>query len=192
MSFLLPQLQRFFCLDPLPCQQKQNGRRQRKSQGVTGHVVIVLTLVHSLPRAQSRQSAKLFLKSTELGLHQPLTRRQVCPPLLVPGGGACTRWRERGWESPNSDEWTYTVVLCKYTYFVTQRILAPIQRIHSNTPTPASLPLCSFRQLKYTQRQIARTQDYFLTTSFWSLSSVKLCIPFGIQRTGKNSVEIMF
>jgi hypothetical protein len=27
-----------------------------------------------------------------------------------------TRWRERGWESPNSDEETYTVVLCKYMY----------------------------------------------------------------------------
>ncbi len=43
---------------------------------------------------QSRQSAKLFLQSSELGLPQPLTR-----------------WRERGRESPNSDEGTYTVVL---------------------------------------------------------------------------------
>jgi hypothetical protein len=32
--------------------------------------------------AQSRQSAKLFLKSSELGLPQPLTRRRVCPPPL--------------------------------------------------------------------------------------------------------------
>jgi hypothetical protein len=30
--------------------------------------------------AQSRQSAKLFLQSSELGLSQPLTRRRVCPP----------------------------------------------------------------------------------------------------------------
>jgi hypothetical protein len=29
---------------------------------------------------QSRQSTKLFLKSSELGLPQPLTRRRVCPP----------------------------------------------------------------------------------------------------------------
>ncbi len=37
---------------------------------------------------QSRQSARLFLQSSELGLPQPLTRRQVCPPHpLVPGGG---------------------------------------------------------------------------------------------------------
>jgi hypothetical protein len=31
---------------------------------------------------------------------------------------AHARWRERGWESPNSDDRTYTVVLFIYTYFV--------------------------------------------------------------------------
>jgi hypothetical protein len=36
---------------------------------------------------------------------------------LVRGEGR-TRWRERGWESPNSDEGTYTVVLFIYMYFV--------------------------------------------------------------------------
>jgi hypothetical protein len=38
---------------------------------------------------QSRQSAKLFLQSSELGLPHPLTGRRVCVPLppLVPGGG---------------------------------------------------------------------------------------------------------
>jgi hypothetical protein len=40
------------------------------------------------------------------------------PPPPPPPGFGHTRWRERGWESPNSDEGTYTVVLCKYTYFV--------------------------------------------------------------------------
>jgi hypothetical protein len=35
------------------------------------------------------------------------------PPVL-----GHTRWRERGWESPNSDEGSYTVVLLIYTYFV--------------------------------------------------------------------------
>jgi hypothetical protein len=55
---------------------------------------------------QSRKSAKLFLKSSELGLPQPLTRRRVCPP-------------PRFWgESPNADEGTYTVVLFIYMYFV--------------------------------------------------------------------------
>ncbi len=42
--------------------------------------------------AQSRQSAKLFLKSLELGLPHPLTRRRVClPPVL---GGAHSLARE--------------------------------------------------------------------------------------------------
>jgi hypothetical protein len=60
--------------------------------------------------AQSWQSGKLFLQSSELGLPQPLTRRQVCPPPFGSGGGtlACGRG---GWGSPNSDEGTSTVVL---------------------------------------------------------------------------------
>jgi hypothetical protein len=55
---------------------------------------------------QSRQNAKLFLQSSELGLPQPLTRRRISPPFR---GEGHTRWRERGWESPNSNEGTYTV-----------------------------------------------------------------------------------
>jgi hypothetical protein len=53
--------------------------------------------------AQSRQSVKLFIKSSEFGLPQPLTRRRVCPP--PPGsGGRGTFAGERGvetWKSPN-------------------------------------------------------------------------------------------
>jgi hypothetical protein len=64
---------------------------------------------------QSRQSAKLFLQSSEFGLPQPVTRWRVFPP--GSGGGGHTRWRERGGESPNFDEGTYTVVLFIYTYF---------------------------------------------------------------------------
>ncbi len=37
--------------------------------------------------AQSWQSARLFLQSSELGLPRPLNRRRVCPPLLWLGGG---------------------------------------------------------------------------------------------------------
>ncbi len=59
---------------------------------------------------------------------QPPTRRLVCPLPLFLGEGN-TRWRGRGWESPNSDEgrtlWyslyvrgAYTVVLFICTYFV--------------------------------------------------------------------------
>jgi hypothetical protein len=36
--------------------------------------------------AQSRQSAKLFLQSSELGLPQPLNRRPVSPPPFGSGG----------------------------------------------------------------------------------------------------------
>jgi hypothetical protein len=37
--------------------------------------------------AQSRQSARLFLQSSELGLPGPLNRRRVCPPSFDWGGG---------------------------------------------------------------------------------------------------------
>ncbi len=37
---------------------------------------------------------------------------RVCPPPPPPfWGEGHTRWRERDWESPNSDEGTYPVVL---------------------------------------------------------------------------------
>ncbi len=39
-------------------------------------------------------------------------------PLLWYREEARTRWGERGWESPNSDEETYTVVPCIYIYTV--------------------------------------------------------------------------
>ncbi len=61
--------------------------------------------------SHSRQSAKPFLQSLELGLPQPLTRTRVFPLPLWFWGERHTRWRERGWESPNSDEGKYTVVL---------------------------------------------------------------------------------
>jgi hypothetical protein len=50
--------------------------------------------------AQSRQSAKLFLQSSELGLPQPLTRRRVCPPPLVPGGRGTLTGERGGWRVP--------------------------------------------------------------------------------------------
>ena len=46
-------------------------------------------------------------------------RRFQGPERARRGGGGHTRWRKRGWESLNSAEGTYTVVLCKYMYFVT-------------------------------------------------------------------------
>ncbi len=47
----------------------------------------------------------------------PSPAGECVPPPPVLGGGH-TRWRERGWESPNSGEGTYTVVLFILTYFV--------------------------------------------------------------------------
>ncbi len=60
---------------------------------------------------QSKQSAKLFLQSSELGLPQPLTRRLLCTPSFF-------RLRERGWGSPNSDERTYTVGIYLCTLWI--------------------------------------------------------------------------
>ncbi len=48
----------------------------------------------------------------------PHPQASVPPPLLWFRGEGHTRWRERGWESPNSDEGTYTVVLFIYMCFV--------------------------------------------------------------------------
>jgi hypothetical protein len=71
-----------------------------------------------------------FFSSSELGLPQPLTRRRVCPPPFVPGGGA--HWRERGWESPIPTRGhTDTEVLCIYMYFVPHLLCqASIQFCH--------------------------------------------------------------
>ncbi len=67
---------------------------------------------------QSRQSAKLFLQSSGLGLPHPFNSRRVCPPpTLWSVGGGHTRLRERGWGSPNSDEGTYSRGAL-YRYFV--------------------------------------------------------------------------
>jgi hypothetical protein len=54
----------------------------------------IFRIVKKQKRAQSRQSAKLFLQSSELGLPQPITRRRVCPLPSVLGGGAHSLARE--------------------------------------------------------------------------------------------------
>jgi hypothetical protein len=64
-----------------------------------------------------RQSARLF---PVVGIRTPPTphpQASAPPPPLVRGNGH-TRWRERGWESPNFGEGTDTVVLCIYVLCV--------------------------------------------------------------------------
>jgi hypothetical protein len=60
-----------------------------------------------------------FAFSPVIGIGTPPTPHPQAsvPPLLVRGEGHNPYW-ERGWESPNSDEGTYTVVLCIYIIYV--------------------------------------------------------------------------
>jgi hypothetical protein len=53
----------------------------------------------SCVQAQSRQSAKLFLQSSELGLPQPITAGEYASLPLVPGGGAHSQARKGVGES---------------------------------------------------------------------------------------------
>jgi hypothetical protein len=97
---------------------------------------------------QSRQSAKISLQSSELGLPHPLTR-ECAPPLWYRGEGH-TRWRERGWQSPNFDEWTYTVVLYIYVYFVVLVPLDTICRKHGRCIIQYRIPSSSEETVYYT------------------------------------------
>jgi hypothetical protein len=90
----------------------------------------MLTEAAKLPRGsgkgciQSRQSAKPFLQSSELGPPPPPQPQDSVPPYPLVREGGHTRLRERGWGSLNSDEVTYTVVLNIHTYFVGAQLLA--------------------------------------------------------------------
>jgi hypothetical protein len=71
------------------------------------------TVVHRVGRVQS------FFSSRHWDSPNPSPAGE-CDPPLIPWGGARSLAREGvgHWESPNSDERTYTVLLCKYMYFV--------------------------------------------------------------------------
>jgi hypothetical protein len=67
------------------------------------HIFISSSIFCEL-EAQSRQSTKLYLQSSELGLPHPLT------PSHPPGSeGKHTRLREMGWVGPNSNDGAGTV-----------------------------------------------------------------------------------
>jgi hypothetical protein len=73
------------------------------TRSVTPYIRLQKSQMHSnwvmkrVGMPQCRQSAKLFLQPSELGLTQPLTRRRVCPP--ASGGRALSLARERLGES---------------------------------------------------------------------------------------------
>ncbi len=67
-------------------------------------------------KSQSRQSARPFLQSFWDSPAPSPAGECAPPPHLVGGGGVDTRWKERGWRGPNSDEGTDTVVLYLYMY----------------------------------------------------------------------------
>jgi hypothetical protein len=52
----------------------------------------------------------MYVPSSELGLSQPLYRQRLCPYPQNRGGH--TSLRERGWGSPNSDDWRKSLALC--------------------------------------------------------------------------------
>ncbi len=89
---------------------------------------------------QSRQSAVLFLQSSELGLPQPLTRGRVCPPPPRFWVERHTRWRERGWESPNSDE-GHTLLYSLYIlYGCSPQLYTTVVPLFLFTPPPVPSP----------------------------------------------------
>jgi hypothetical protein len=75
---------------------------QSESQMMRALMITAMLPIDKVHTLQSRQSARLFLQSSELSVYPP--------PPLVPGGKH-TRLREMGWGSPNSDEGTDNVLL---------------------------------------------------------------------------------
>jgi hypothetical protein len=80
--------------------------------------IIVQNTVHELYSVHHRVGRVLsFSQVVGIGT-PPIPHPQARVPPSRFWGEGHTRWRERGWESPNSDEGTCTVVLFIYTYFV--------------------------------------------------------------------------
>ncbi len=50
-------------------------------------------------------SMSFRVPSSKLGLSQPHSRQRVCPFPQNQRGGGHTRLRDRGWRSPNSNDW---------------------------------------------------------------------------------------
>ncbi len=119
---------------------------------------------------QSRQSAKLFLQSSELGPHPPLIR-----------GKGHTRWGERGWESPNSDEGTYTVVL--YINICMYFVAHPIWMTIKGLPIVEIKNHVEFINCRARQAEIVFKKQSHSIASFsteYSCSVVLQCVPWKV------------
>ncbi len=74
------------------CSGKWTSELRGRLLGIVARAWKIKTNKVSVPRSlyfvpQSRQSAKLFIRSSELGLLQPLSRRRLCKPPAPPGSG---------------------------------------------------------------------------------------------------------
>ncbi len=89
---------------------------------------------------QSRQSAKLFLQSSDWDSPNPSPAGE-CTPIPRFWGEGHTRWRERGWGSLDSDGGTYTVVLfiCIYVRTLWCALTHRLEMVHSRCPPPFTL-----------------------------------------------------
>ncbi len=110
---------------------------------------------------RGRQSAKLFLQSSELGLPQPLTHRRVCPPPhLVPGGGAHSLAREGVGESQvrRGDIHCGTLRNIYFVRYTKDSFALSTFTAYTLHPFQPS----SFHQLIYAKRQMLIIGDYSL------------------------------
>ncbi len=87
-------------------------------------VAFTLCTCQTAVEAQIRQSARLFLQSSELGLPHPLIRSQVCPPFFGSGGRTYRIAGEGGGRGSQfgrgNRHWYYSAV---YMYFVAGRLI---------------------------------------------------------------------
>ncbi len=92
-------------------QETHRPRKNLRGHLSRWHNVMVSCILGLFP--QSRQSAKLFLQSSELGLPHPLTRRRVCPPFGSGRGTLACGRGSGGVPIPTSGHtlW-YSIFLC--------------------------------------------------------------------------------
>jgi hypothetical protein len=97
---------------------------------------ILISLNHRVGRVLSFFSSRLNWDSPN-----PSPVHECGPPPFGSGGEGHTRWRERGWESPNSNEGTYTVV---YSLYV-RTVLCGLNTLQTRPPL-APPPPCTVRK----------------------------------------------